>query len=105
MRSLLVVAILFAGTLSFAGADQKASAFVLCKSNKTVRTIRVMPDAQNCKVTYSKSGVDEVVGSNRSMDACKSFVSNIRSNLESSKWNCREVSKATVTVSREVIRQ
>ncbi|HVK60271.1 MAG TPA: hypothetical protein VM432_01925 [Bdellovibrionales bacterium] len=103
MRALLVVGILVAGNMAFAGVDQKASTFVLCKNNKTVRTIRVTPENQNCKVTYSKAGVDEVVGSNRSVAACKSFVANIKQNLESSKWNCREVSAATVTTSSEVI--
>ncbi|MES2855154.1 MAG: hypothetical protein V4692_04790 [Bdellovibrionota bacterium] len=105
MRALLVVGILVVGNMAFAGVDQKASAFVLCKNNKSVRTIRVTPDEQNCKVTYSKSGVDEVVGSNSSLATCKSYVKNIKVNLEASKWNCRDVSAATVTTSSEVVSQ
>jgi hypothetical protein len=105
MRALFFVGILVAGNVAFAGVDQKASTFVLCKNNKTVRTIRVSPENQSCKVTYSKQGIDEVVGTNRSLTSCKSLVANIKSNLEASKWNCREVSTATVTTSSEVIAQ
>jgi hypothetical protein len=106
MRSILMVGILVLGNLAFAGTDQKATSFVLCKGgNHEVRTIRVTPDADNCLVTYSKSGVDEVVGSNRSQAACKSFVNKVKANLVASKFNCRDVSTATVTTSSEVSRQ
>ena len=90
-----------------AAEDQKASAFVLCKNQKNVRTIRVMPDQKqdNCTITYSREGVDEVVGSNRSISSCKSILKNIQENLESSKWSCRSVQSAQVTTSSEVSRQ
>jgi hypothetical protein len=84
-----------------ATVDQRATAFVLCKNQKTVRTIRVTPDAKqdNCTITYSKNGEDETVGSNRSLNSCKSILAKIRDNLENSNWNCRDVSKATLTTS------
>lgn len=97
----------FSSVPAFAGVDQKATAFVLCKNQKNVRTIQILPEnkAENCKITYSKGGVEEVVGANRNMDTCKSILKNIQANLESSKWNCRNVGTAHVTTSSEVSRQ
>lgn len=85
-------------------ADEKASSFVLCKNaNKNVRSLRVMPSKEGCTATYTKGGVDEVVGSDRSPSSCKSILAKIQDTLESSKWNCRQVGTATLTTS-EVVR-
>ena len=98
-------------------ADQKASAFVLCKNQKNVRTIKILPDKSielepktagakplnGCAVSYSKSGVDEVVGTNKSLDTCKSILKSIQFNLETSKWSCRTVQTAVVTTSKEAV--
>jgi hypothetical protein len=91
-----------------AAVDQKPSAFVLCKNKKNVRTIRVLPEGRgqdNCTITYSKGGSEEVVGSNRSLGTCKSILKNIQMNLETSNWNCRSVQSALVTTSSEAITQ
>jgi hypothetical protein len=109
----VVMLVVFTALTGFAGSaqasvDQKASAFVLCKNKKDVRTIRILPDgakADNCSITYSKGGVEEVVGSNRAMATCKSIAKNIQFNLESSKWSCRNVQSAQVTTGSEVITQ
>ncbi len=97
-----------------AAVDQKASAFVLCKNQKNVRTIKILPNGMaaqkpaaqkppaGCAVSYSKGGVDEVVGTNRSLDTCKSILKSIQYNLETSKWSCRSVQSAVVTTGREV---
>ena len=106
----LVIAATLLGAASVAGAsvDQKTSSFVLCKNKKDVRTIRVLPDMQKadrCTITYSKGGVEEVVGSNRSMTTCQSIAKNIQFNLETSKWSCRNVESAQVTTGSEVLNQ
>jgi hypothetical protein len=101
----LIIVVLSSVASATSGAtDQKASEFVLCRNQKTVRTIRVMPEAtdSSCSITYSKGGVEELVGANRSLSSCKSILAQIRTNLESSKWNCHSVSKATVTESAEL---
>lgn len=68
---------------------------VLCKSNKTVRTLRVeMGDDQKCRAIYTKQGVDEVIGLSQTMVACAEIVTGVRKNLEEAKWNCREVKEA-----------
>jgi hypothetical protein len=74
---------------------EMGDALVLCKNNKTVRTLRVeVIEDQKCRAIYTKQGVDEVIGSSQTMVACAEFVSNVRKNLEDAKWNCREVKEA-----------
>lgn len=89
-----------------AGSEQKAVAFVLCKNQKDVRTIRVLPQSKdNCTVTYSKGGVEEVVGANRSVQTCRSILKSVQVNLESSRqWKCRNVQTALLTTSKELTR-
>jgi hypothetical protein len=107
MLRFALVALVAVGFTSFAqAADQKASEFVLCKNKaKNVRTLRVMGDAKNCKVTYSKGGVEEQVGEHSSKESCSSIVDRMKETLQSSNWNCKEVGTATVTTSSEVSRQ
>ncbi|XGC81608.1 hypothetical protein ACES2L_03830 [Bdellovibrio bacteriovorus] len=79
---------------SLANADIGDS-LVLCKNNKTVRTLRVeMGKDEKCRAIYTKQGVDETIGSGQNVDSCVEFVSNVRKNLEEAKWNCREVKEA-----------
>ncbi|RYZ76373.1 MAG: hypothetical protein EOP05_05235 [Proteobacteria bacterium] len=87
-------------------ADQKASEFVLCKNKaKNVRTLRVMGDTKNCKVTYSKGGAEENVGEHTSKESCSSIVDRMKDTLQASNWKCKEVTTATVTTSSEASRQ
>lgn len=113
--ALVLISIFGLAEVAQAATDQKASAFVLCKNQKNVRTIKILPsdlkeakgsvgganNGAGCAVSYAKSGNDEVVGSNRSMDACKSILKSIQYTLETSKWSCRNVQTAVVTTSRE----
>ncbi len=79
---------------SLASADLGDS-LVLCKHNKTVRTLRVeMGNDQKCRAIYTKQGVDETIGSGLNPNSCVEFVANVRKNLEEAKWNCREVKEA-----------
>ncbi len=106
LRVLMTVAVLgLSFSVSAQTTDQKAAAFVLCKNKKDVRTIRVTNKGENCTTTYSKGGVDEVVGMNRSNQACRTILDSVRSNLEDSNYRCRDVSTATTTTSSEVSRQ
>ena len=109
MKALLIMAaVLAVASASNAGIEQKTSAFVLCKHKKDVRTIRVVNDAnraENCTISYTKGGVEEIVGTNRSMSSCKTILKNIQTNLEGSNWSCRNVQSAKVMTSSEVINQ
>ncbi len=80
---------------SLASADELGNSLVLCKHNKTVRTLRVEIDKdQICRTIYTKQGVDEVIGSGQNHNSCNEFLINVRKNLEDAKWNCREVKEA-----------
>jgi hypothetical protein len=88
-----------------ASVDQKASTFVLCKSQQNIRSIRILPESSTpdgCMITYSKGDSEEVVGSHRSMSNCKSILRNIQANLEESKWSCKTYLRSAVTTSSEV---
>jgi hypothetical protein len=84
-----------------ASLGEKASNFVLCKNQKAVRTIRIMPEGRGCTTTYSKAGVDEVVAENRFLANCRESLKTIQEHLEASRWACRSVDKAEVTYSAE----
>lgn|GEM_PF-1189166 len=92
----------FSSDFGLASTDSKATAFVLCKSQKNVRTIRILGDkADNCTITYSKNGAEEVVGANRSVQTCKSILKSIEGRLEEAKWTCRNVESAHLMTSAE----
>ena len=107
LRAFLLVSSLVIGLVSMearAVEDKKTSTFVLCKNQKTVRTLRIYDGDkkdEQCQVTYSKGATEQVVGSNRSVTTCKSILKNIQQNLEASKWSCRNVKSAKVTSSSE----
>jgi hypothetical protein len=85
-----------------ASVQQKPSQFVMCKNQKAVRTIRITPDDDGCKTTYSKGGVDEVVEDNSQIGKCKDRLKSLQQNLQASNWTCKQ-QKAEVTISREVV--
>lgn len=73
-------------------------ALVLCKHNKSVRTLRIeMGDDKKCRAIYTKQGVDETIGSGQDPNSCAEIVSNVRKNLEEGNWVCREVKEARVS--------
>lgn len=78
------------------GAVEKTD-MVMCRSQKTVRTIRVTGGGDGCQTVYTKAGVDRVVGNAKSKQSCLDVMRNIRGNLEGAAWRCREVSAATYT--------
>jgi hypothetical protein len=73
----------------------------MCKNRKEVRTIRVQVDGAACITFYSKLGSEKNVGSGKNQESCVSFLNNIKSNLEKSNWNCRDISATRITASEE----
>jgi hypothetical protein len=96
MRYLWLVGLIAAGIPTASRAGQPDT-YILCKSVGWVRTIRVDAVDQGCQTTYTKAGVDRVVGQSKSLRSCRSFLSNIRSNLEKNKWGCRDIKSAQIT--------
>ena len=76
------------------GAVEKGG-MVMCRSQKTVRTIRVTDGPDGCQTVYTKAGVDRVVGNAKSKQSCVQVMKNIRGNLEGAAWRCKDVSAAT----------
>jgi hypothetical protein len=73
----------------------------LCKNRKEVRTIRVQVEGAVCTTFYSKLGSEKNVGSGKNQESCVNFLNNIKSNLEKSNWNCRDISATRITASVE----
>lgn len=90
-----------------ASADEKLvevqnKVYWLCKNKKDVRTIRIAVNAAGvCTTYYSKQGSEKVVGSGKNHASCDNFLANVKSNLEKSNWNCRDISASRVTASVE----
>lgn len=87
--------------LSLAGSLAQADigdAFVLCKHDKMVRTLRVdhISDSQ-CKAVYTKQGVDQVIGASQMGESCNEYLTKVRKNLEDGKWACRDVKESRVS--------
>jgi hypothetical protein len=103
--NILLSSILFLGVIHFSGVahaqDSKEienKAYWLCKNKGEVRTIRVQVDDHgSCLTFYSKAGSEKVVGTNRNREACMNFLNNIKTNLEKSSWNCRDISDTKTT--------
>ncbi len=97
---LFICALLISVPLVWAeAAIEESEALVVCKNNRTVRTIRVNnEDDGTCRTVYTKQGVDRVVGNAKFKTSCLQFLNNIKSNLEGAAWSCREVSKSKVSI-------
>lgn len=68
---------------------------VLCKHNGNVRTLRIETDAEKkCRAVYTKSGVDQTIGSSTMSSTCEDVVGGVRKTLEEAKWSCRDVKEA-----------
>ncbi len=106
LQLVLALSIVSVTTVSY-GADGAVEvgnkAYWICKNKKEVRTIRVYIDSKTniCETLYSKMGSEKLVGSGKMHGSCMSFLSNIRTNLEASNWNCRDISTATITSTTE----
>lgn len=91
----------FLGTVlffSFFVNTEVGEAFVLCKNEKTVRTLRIeeLEDAR-CQAYYTKQGVDQVIGTSQNKTFCEDYVVSVRKKLEDAKWNCRDIKESRVS--------
>ncbi|GIL16389.1 MAG: hypothetical protein BroJett040_01400 [Oligoflexia bacterium] len=74
-------------------------AYYMCKSNNAVRTLRVSFKGDRCWATYTKEGVDSIVGKSNTPDVCHDVVANIRKNLEAGNWKCKDISTTRISSS------
>jgi hypothetical protein len=88
-------AVMFISAVSSADME---NAFVMCKHEKAVRTLRIdVGNNQKCRAVYTKQGVDETVGNSTVMSDCEEVVIKIRKHLEEGNWNCRDVKEARIS--------
>jgi hypothetical protein len=81
-------------------SSEKPGTYYLCKLNNVVRTVRLVTDKNGvCEATYTKEGVDKVVGKSGTPDRCLKVISNIKENLEKASWKCKDISQARVSSS------
>lgn len=82
-----------------AAAGKSASA------GKAVRTLRVYETKEKaesgesldgCRATYSKTNVEQTVGTSRQIQQCQSILFGIQKNLEASNWSCRRAGSMAV---------
>jgi len=99
VNCLFYTMILFWGICGFAEAAIEKPSFIMCKNKKIIRTVRVEPtmDPKGCITTYTKAGIDRVVGTGIHIRSCVNFLNNIKTNLEKANWNCRDISTAKVS--------
>jgi len=97
MKSVIRAATILLPIVIHAEGAVEASKFIMCRSQKIVRTIRIEKVSDGCETVYTKAGVDRVVGSGRHQESCESVLNNIRRNLEDAHWNCREVDSAAIS--------
>jgi hypothetical protein len=72
--------------------------YILCEKNSVVRTVRVENKKNGgCITKYSKEGIEQVIGESWSSSKCRSYLKNVRHNLGSADWKCRDISKARVS--------
>lgn len=97
-RLIFALLIFLSALVAKAESTSQEKAYWICKNKKEVRTIRVHVNKNNvCSTVYNKEGSDKVVGSGRNHDSCTGFLTSIKSNLEKSNWNCRDISDTQIT--------
>jgi hypothetical protein len=81
-------------------ADAKDATYLICKNKAVVRTLRVSTQVKGgCVATYTKNGIDQVVGHSWTTERCAKVIANIRENLEKANWKCKDISEARVSSS------
>ena len=101
-RAFLALVLFFATLI---GHAEEAETVVLCKFDKTVRTLRIHKASDKCETVYTKQGVDQVIGSGQNPDSCRDILANVRKNLEEAKWSCREIQNSQVHDLSQGVRQ
>ena len=76
---------------------QNDTGYVLCKNKKVVRTIRIEKTGDECRIIYTKAGLDKNVGGGKFAGSCDKIVENIKGNLEKAGWTCKPVAAAGIT--------
>jgi hypothetical protein len=94
----LTLALASISALAEGASETENKLYYICKNQKEVRTMRVHIETNGTCVTYySKQGAEKNVGSGKNHESCEHFLDNIKTNLEKSNWNCRDISSTKIT--------
>jgi hypothetical protein len=75
---------------------------------RAVRTLRLYDNVTDengvlgCRATYSKTNIEQTVGSGRNRGHCQGILSGIQKNLENSHWVCRKAGGVSVLKSNTI---
>ncbi|MCB0392084.1 MAG: hypothetical protein KDD58_12385 [Bdellovibrionales bacterium] len=79
-------------------ASEKLYEFYLCSNKKVVRSLRIeLLEDSSCQTTYSKAGIDKVIGSGMHIESCQKFLNNVKGNLEAVGWECRKIDSVNIS--------
>lgn len=70
---------------------------VLCKKDKTVRTIRISKRADLCVVNYTKGTQIDSIGEGKWYPFCEKIADGVRVNLEKAGYACKQSTKSGVS--------
>ena len=106
MKPLIAFLILVSCGLSYSEdlksmSDSTKPTYVMCKNKAVVRTIRIESKKNHCQTTYSKDGVETVVGRSGTAELCHEVFRKIKDNLEKADWKCRDITQSRVSSSAE----
>lgn len=108
--SVAVAMVLLIPLASVVEATPRVQEIVICKSpakdeagktvaGRPVRTLRIYETKEKnengestdgCRATYTKTTVEQTVGTSSRIQQCQSILTGIQKNLEASNWNCRK---------------
>lgn len=71
--------------------------YVLCKSGKLVRTLRITKDGDSFVTQYAKEGQSQIVGRAKNEKVCVEILNKVKSTLESGNWVCKDISSSKVS--------
>jgi len=75
--------------------------FLICRNEKTVRTLRVEKTQQRCNSVYTKNGQDQTIGSALKTYVCIEVVNKVKETLENAGWKCKQVKEGLVSHLKE----
>ena len=96
-HAIFCLGVLILPFISVAEGAIDSSNYIMCRSQKTVSTIRVVEGSDACTTLYTKSGIDKVVGGGKNRQSCYDLMKNIRTNLEGASWKCKDISSTKVS--------
>ena len=69
----------------------------MCRNRSVIRTLKIEPYENGCRTAYTKDGVERNASVAQMPSSCVGIFANIRRNLESAGWKCKDISQSRVS--------